>query len=809
MEEHDVCMISASHSTDAEGRPYIELFGRTRGKKSIAIAVFGFPQYYYAMDPTPALESSLNANPDVSGTEHVELEFRGKRHDCLKILFDDPWKATALRSKLSSKFKVFAGDIPYSDRYIYDADMGSCIRVRGEPVDLGYSTDVTIRLDSFENIGFFDPGLRYLSFDIENSVENGTIYCICTKVEEDGEFSTPEPIYGEEKEIIERFGRLVRDVDPDVITGYNIDNYDITRIFERAELNRMRDALPWGRDGGQPKKFSERFWRVKGRMIVDAWWAARKELRPKQETLNAVARQVLGEEKLDVDPKHMDQEWRENRAKVMEYCTQDANLALRILLSVGEVRKALDLAAVSKLPVGEVITSGTSTLVDSLLIREADRSGEAVPMNGRRTARGEDQIEGGYVHAMKAGLYHWVMVLDFKSMYPSLIIANNICFTTLADDGEIVAPSGAKYMSPERKRGLLPKILVGLMEQRDSIKKAMRSTDDLAEMRYLDGLQEAVKVVMNTFYGVFASSFYRFTDKSIGASITAFARANITTIIKQLQDDGHPVIYGDTDSVFALSPYHDIAGATKFGKEQAERFSGAGKTLEFEKLLEPMFSHGMKKRYVGRVVYPEGQTELLVRGYEIRRSDSFDLQSDMLMELFEKILDERFDEALELVRSTIRDVLAGKVDPSQLVISKGCRGLDAYANPERMANVQAARKLIAMGYDFIPGMKVSWIVTDASKAPQVVEPYVSGVPFAARPDYRYYAERLAHMASRITEVFGWSEKDLVAGSQQKTLLEDDFIQTSPKPGKPESAAPAPTAKAERKGEKPVNLDDFF
>ena len=142
----------------------------------------------------------------------------------------------------------------------------------------------------------------------------------------------------------------------------------------------------------------------------------------------------------------------------------------------------------------------------------------------------------------------------------------------------------------------------------------------------------------------------------------------------------------------------------------------------------------MKKRYVGRVVYPEGQTELLVRGYEIRRSDSFDLQSDMLMELFEKILDERFDEALELVRSTIRDVLAGKVDPSQLVISKGCRGLDAYANPERMANVQAARKLIAMGYDFIPGMKVSWIVTDASKAPQVVEPYVSGVPFAARPD---------------------------------------------------------------------------
>jgi len=481
---------------------------------------------------------------------------------------------------------------------------------------------------------------------------------------------------------------------------------------------------------------------------------------------------------------------------------------------VGTVRKGMDLAAVSKLPVEDVLVSGTSTLADSLLIRQADRSGVGVPMNGRRLARGEEQIEGGYVHTMKPGLYHWVCVLDFKSMYPSLIIANNVCFTTLSDDGEIVAPSGARYMSPERKKGLLPTILSNLMDQRDSIKKRMKATDDPAEHAYLNGLQAAVKVVMNTFYGVFASSFYRFTDKNIGASITAFARSNILGIINQLEIDGIPVIYGDTDSVFVLSPYHNLEQAVKFGTEQAERFSQGAKVLEFEKLVEPLFSHGKKKRYVGRIIWPEKQEELLVRGYEIRRSDSFDLQSRMLTELFEKVLDEDKDGALALVKNTVKNTLQGNVKPDDLVISRSCKGLDAYENPERMANVQAAKKMIQMGYNFIPGMKISWIVTDAKSAPQQVEPYISGVPFTSTPDYKYYAGRLAQMASRITEVYGWTEDDLLRGSQQTTLFSGGFSSrasapkaTQPKP-EPKPADLVPKEEPQKPKKKP-SLDDFF
>jgi DNA polymerase I len=796
----DVRIISASSSQDGD-EPVIELFGKTRDRKSITILAYGFRPYLFAVDPKPDLDQQMKDDPEVISAEHDTLLYKSEMHDVLKVTIKSPWKISEFKNRFQRKgYKVLSADISFQHRFFYDKDMGACIRVTGEPIDRPYYTDLVIKMDSFENIDPFDPGLKILSFDIENSVEHEFIYVICSTIKDGDEMRNGPAISGNETEIIDGFAKLIREEDPDVITGYNIDNYDIRKIMERSKARRMKDALPWGRDGSQPKLISDRFWRVKGRLVCDAWWAVKKQLRPKQETLNAVSMMLLGEQKLDVDPKYMDSEWANNKEKVIEYCFKDSELALRILLEVDTVRKDMDLAAVSKLTIEDVMTSGSSQLSDSLLIRAADRNKVAVPMMGARIA-GADQIEGGYVHSMTPGLYHWVCVEDFKSMYPSLIIAKNICFTTLCEDGEIISPSGARFMSKERREGLLPRILEDLMAERDRIKKQMKQTTDPHEHNYLDGLQAAVKVLMNTFYGVFASTFYRFTDKSIGAAITAFARANTIGIINQVESEGIHVIYSDTDSIFMQSPENNLEGSVAFGQKMAERFSVDGGTLEFEKLLEPMFTHGMKKRYVGKIVWPQATDELLVRGYEIRRSDSFDLQSKMLTELFEMILEEKNDEALTMVKTTIQDVKNGDVDISELVISKSCKGLDAYENPDRMANVQAAKKLIEMGYDFIPGMKVSWIVTDSKSSPQTVEPYVSGVEFKGKPDYKYYAERLSQTASRITEVFGWEEKDLLMGNQQATLFGGRF-DSGDAPKKKKAVDEKPKAKMK-------SLDDFF
>lgn len=802
-------MLAATYRRGENDQLTVELYGTLDDGRSITVRYSGFEPYFDVVEPSAGTIEQLRKDPDVRRVEEISLFYKGRLRPSAKVFVRFPWLVPDFRARMRREHDVLAADIPFHHRFLYDFDVHSCIRVHGREAVGEYRTDLVVDMDRagnaprFENLPPFNPDLKVLSFDIENAIKDGTILTICYVVREGGILRGGPPISGNERDIIEAFTKVIQDEDPDVITGYNIDNYDIPTIMERAKVVKA-GKLAWGRDSSEPRKVGLRGWRLTGRLVVDAWWAAKMALRPKQETLNHVARLCLGEEKLDVEPSKMDEEWERDRHKVMRYCLKDAELALRILEYVGSLRRTMDLAAVSKLPMDDVQSSGNSTLIDSILIREADRVPSpfgpvGVPLTGNFDDD-EEAIEGGYVHTIEPGLYHWVIVLDFKSMYPSLIISKNICFTTLSDEGTIVAPTGVRFLSPQQREGLLPKILRDLMAQRDDIKRRMKETKDPEEFRYFDGLQNAVKILMNAVYGVFASSFYRFTDRNIGSAITAFARETVKALIARLNQEGYNVIYSDTDSLFVQSPYDNLEETVRFGKDISERFSREISQMEFQKVLEPLFSHGKKKRYVGRSVWPD--QELLVRGYETRRTDAFDLQSAVLMAVFEKILDERPDEAVRIARENVQLAMDCKVPIESLVISRTCKSFASYKDPDSQANVQAARKLMARGYDFVPGMKVSWIVTDSKKTPQEVEPYVSGRPFEHRPDCRYYAERLAQTAARATEVFGWAEKDLLTGSQQVTLFDTSFAGGSEAPSKKKETEP-------KRVNKKLDLRDFY
>ena len=807
MERWNVRLLSATYRRVEDDKLAVELYGLVDDGRSIVARYVGFEPYFHLVEPDDATVETLRKDPDVRRVKAIELFYRGKLRKAAKVVVRFPWLVPDFRSRLRRQYEVLAADIPFHHRFIYDNDMNACIQIAGEETEGNYRTDLVVDIASKDgrpditNLEPFNPSLKVLSFDIENSISNGSILTICYVIRENGSLREGKPLFGTEREIIDAFTKVLQDEDPDVITGYNIDNYDIPTVIDRAKACGA-GQLQWGRDLGEPRRSGQRGWKITGRLVVDAWWAAKMALRPKQETLNHVAKLALGEEKLDVDPSKMDEEWERDRDKVMKYCLKDAELALRILEHVGTLRRTMDLAAVSKLPMEDVQTSGNSTLIDSILIRKADRVPAPFgPVGVPLTSRSDDEeeaIEGGYVHTIEPGLYHWVVVLDFKSMYPSLIIKNNICFTTLSDDGEIVSPSGARFLSKEQRTGLLPGILSDLMAQRDDIKKKMKATDAPDERRYYNGLQEAVKILMNAFYGVFASSFYRFTDRNIGSAITSFARETVKTLIKRLEEHDYKVIYSDTDSLFVQSPHDNLDATVAFGTEIADRFSREISTMEFEKVFEPLFSHGKKKRYVGRSVWPTQGT--IIRGYETRRTDSFDLQSQVLSEVFEKILDGTPEEGVRIARETVSKVLDCNVPVEELVISRTCKPFSAYKDPDSQANVQTAKKLMALGYDFVPGMKVSWIVTDSRKTPQEVEPYVSGRPFEHHPDCRYYAERIAQTAARATDVFGWGEKDLMTGSQQATLFDSAFSSSAP-------------AKAKKKPEKSagrkLDLRDFM
>ena len=311
----------------------------------------------------------------------------------------------------------------------------------------------------------------------------------------------------------------------------------------------------------------------------------------------------------------------------------------------------------------------------------------------------------------------------------------------------------------------------------------MRAETDPERKAYYQRLQDAVKVLMNAFYGVLASSFYRFTNPQIGASITAFARENIKSVISQLEADGVRVIYSDTDSIFLESPHKDKDGALKDGRGFAERFSTANVNMELERIFRTFFSHGKKKRYAAKTAWPL-EDELVIRGYEFRRTDAFNLQSEAQKRVFDHVLENDIEGAVRLAKDLVAEIKVGRIpqdmlpedgDPLEpLVISRTVAEDSRYVNPDSMSNVLAARKMKELGYEVVPGMKVSWVVVDAKKAPMHVEPWVSGRPFTFKPDWEYYARRVAQTLAYVTEVYGWDEKALLLGTVQADLFHEGF-----------------------------------
>ncbi len=728
----------------------VELFGRCSDGKSVAALYFGFKPYFDYVDPDDTCIRKIEENSEFLRMEDKTLFIDGENKSIKRIYIKSPWKVPEIRKICDCE--ALSADIPFHHRFLYDLDLGPSVEIEGDELveeKNNYTTDIVIKINNIKNSNSFNPDLKRLSFDIENSIQTKEILVIGYSIFFNNKIENGS-ITGDEEYILKSFNKLIQEKDPDIITGYNIDGYDLPLLEER--MKKFHIAFKIGRDYLPPRRIMNQFWRLHGRVIDDAWWDVKKVIHPKHESLNYVSQMLLNEGKENVDRLNIEKEWKNRREDVIKYCIKDAYLALMIYNKTRILDRNLYMSTVSLLPLDDVSNGGTSTYVDSILIRRADRMNIAVPMSARTAS--SETYEGGYVHSIEPGLYDMVVVLDFKSMYPSMIIKYNICFTTLNNKGTITAPNGAKFLSPDIKKGIIPEILEELMKNRDEVKQQMKK--DTENYEYLNGLQEAIKVLMNTFYGVLGTSFYRFTNREISSAITAYARETITSIIKDLENMGITVIYGDTDSIFIESNKKTIKEAIDFGTMLSSEISKEKNlVLEFEKIMDPLFSHGAKKRYAGKIVYPYDHAgEILVRGYETRRTDSFDLQSEALSNVFDLILDRNVDGANKYAEDLIKKVSAGDVDYEKLVISRSVKDFNTYKNASSMANVNAARKMISRGETFIPGMKVSWIVTNANKTPQDVEPFIDGSPFDYKPDFVYYSKRLQETLNRVLESLG-------------------------------------------------------
>ena len=868
--EEEMCIVHGDNRSAGDKPPktVVELWCRARSGHSVTLLVQGLRPY---------LVVALPGRPQPADKAQSALEFLGSMDEVVEItplgdLWTDkgekphwkvevtqPYTVPRLRKRIRDMWDVTSADILFVQRLLLDCDLGPHILARGDVLWAGerapaetqnettgdrttaagriaevggsglYPTDLVLSC-SLEDLSKAEPfrtPFVTFSFDLETSIQSNRILCAAAVIDRAGERSE-HSFRGDEGDIMEGLTKLVRSEDPDFITGYNIDNFDLPRMLERMDVLSSRSKMDgaalygWGRvpmleselkKRLVPERRPNRVWRIPGRIPLDAWWQVRQTLRPERESLRFVSKLLWPENeemhKLDIDASQMDREWAERPDEVLEYCVRDTILPLDILDRLQSIARKEALASVSLTTVESASLDTTSRWIDSLVIRLADRTNVAVPTTISGPRR-RDQIAGGYVHEVDAGISPWVVVLDFKSMYPSIMISNNICSTTLVRDDTTnesysVSPTTqTRYLSKDERLGLVPHLLEQLMSSRDQHKAALaaaRESGDEAEAFLQDQLQYAVKILMNSFYGVFASSFYRFTHPDLGASITEWARHNIRKIISDLEIEGYDVVYSDTDSIFVRTPVDADAPINKpeesspefeswdraraetirFGERLAERFTKEGAELEFETALSAFFSHGAKKRYVGRVIWP--REEMLIRGYEVRRTDSFTLLTRTMTEMFEMILDGEEWAAVEMTKSVIDEVKEGNANPSDLVISRSCKGTlkrdgtvdfsKVYANPDGLPYVRAAKERIRRGLQFTPGMKVGYIVTDSKSSPMSVEPWLVDEIGEEPPVYdpAYYAGRLAKSLGRITEAFDWSEKELLSGSRQQSIFD--------------------------------------
>lgn len=782
----DVFLLTGTYTTnEGDESPTVKLFGRASDGTSVTILVRGFRPYFYVEKKGSGLATLLRRDERVTDVKEIYLRVTPTlQKTFLKVWTKKPSDVADLRKILQLQgLSVYAADILFHLRYMYDMDIGPFIRVTGEQEKGMCDIDGQERwlASSITSIEPFEPQLSILSIDIENSMEreDKKILC-CGWVFKCGDREETGILYGEEIEILKALVRLVCLYDPDIITGYNVVQYDLPHLLRRASSCGV--GLEIGRDGTLPRpRMMKRDkedgeeetdsdierWAINGRVVVDAWKAARAAWHPKRETLDYVARHYDLGVKGQVNTAKIDEEWAANERKVLDYCIQDAVLALRVIEKTNIIFDARFLAQLSQLPLEMCIFPHQSWLIDSGLIRRFDRHGWVVPCMNWGTKK-EKKIEGAHVVEPKTGLHEWVLLLDFAAMYPSIMQENNLCYSTFLSEEDkdkfsdvVTSPVGAHFL--QTYRGIVPELVDEWIKDRYFAKKKFKETGDPK----WDRIQWSIKILLNSIYGLFTSKFYRFTNRQIGESITAFARTEIKGLIANIERT-NIILYGDTDSIFVKGP-SSIEGCIAMGKAIVATYSHGSMSIDHAATFVRWFTHGKKKKYFGQVIWPKN--EYYVRGYAMRRGDSFDYLDEVLEELLHSLVDPSIKpmDACIVASKRVRALLKGKVALEKLIITKSVSDEKDYDKPDGIQGVRAARKLVSYGYRWIPGTKLSWIVTNSTVSPMEVEPWIPERVAKPIPDLTYYAKRVVNTIKDITTLFGYDEDGLYSSTAPTRL----------------------------------------
>ncbi|MBT1264184.1 DNA polymerase II [Pseudomonas sp. VS40] len=594
---------------------------------------------------------------------------------------------------------VYEGDVRPPERYMMERFITAPVWFGGTPDASGVLCDAQMK-----PAPDYRPPLKLVSLDIETTAQ-GDLYSIA--LEGCGErqvymLGPPNKTdavdfkldYCDTRaQLLERLNAWLAQHDPDAIIGWNVVQFDLRVLHEHAQrlnvplmLGRGEEPMAWREHGSRNHYFAA----AAGRLIIDGIEALRSATWSFESfSLENVAQTLLGEGKdISTPYQRMDEINRmfaEDKPALARYNLKDCELVTRIFAKTELLKFLLERASVTGLPADR--NGGSVAAFTHLYMPLMHRQGFVAPNLGDKPPQASP---GGFVMDSRPGLYESVLVLDYKSLYPSIIRSFLIDPVGLIeglkhpDDSESVEGfRGARF---SRTRHCLPSIVARVSEGREVAKREHNAP-----------LSQALKIIMNAFYGVLGSSGCRFFDTRLASSITMRGHQIMRQTRELVEAQGYEVIYGDTDSTFVwLGSAHSQEDASRIGRglvqhvnhwwrEHLHTAFGLQSALElqyethFTRFLMPTIrgaEEGSKKRYAGLVVRSDGSEEMVYKGLETVRSDWSPLARRFQQELYQRIFHRQPHQ--DYIRDYVRRTLSGEFDELLIYRKRLRRRLDDY-----------------------------------------------------------------------------------------------------------------------------------
>ncbi|WP_275546033.1 MULTISPECIES: DNA polymerase II [unclassified Pseudomonas] len=719
------------------------------------------------------------------GVELRELALRDfKRRPVLGLYCRQYRQLLQLEKKLRQVgVDVYEADIRPPDRYLMERFITASVSFEGIE-----QQDGSLLCKSLKPATDYRPTLRLVSLDIETSAR-GELYSIALEGCGQRQVYMLGPANGDasivdfdleycdsRKALLERLNDWLRRHDPDAIIGWNLVQFDLRVLRDHAEqlkvpllLGRGGDVMGWRQHNSSQHYFAE----AAGRLIIDGIEALRSATWSFSSfSLESVAQTLLGEGKaIDTPYARMDEIQRmfdEDKPALARYNLKDCELVTRIFAHTDLLAFLLERSSVTGLAADR--SGGSVAAFTHLYLPPMHRLGFVAPNLG--DIRGENS-PGGFVMDSRPGLYDSVLVLDYKSLYPSIIRSFLIDPLGLVeglrqpdDEHSVEGFRGARF---SRTRHCLPAIVERVWQGREAAKREGNKA-----------LSQALKIIMNAFYGVLGSSGCRFFDPRLASSITLRGHQIMKRTRELIEAEGHAVIYGDTDSTFVwLGRAHDEEEATRIGRalvarvnawwrEHLQNAYGLTSALElqfethYRRFLMPTIrgtEEGSKKRYAGLVRAADGSERMVFKGLETVRTDWSPLAQRFQQELYRLVFAGQPYE--DYVRDYVKRTLAGELDELLVYRKRLRRRLDDYQR-NVPPHVRAARladehnQRLGRPLQYQRGGWISYLITTGG--PQPLERLLSPV------DYEHYISRqLKPLADAILPFVGGEFERLVDG----------------------------------------------